>query len=169
MASEAPSSPPPDGTYGDGYATKPSLLRDAFSSIDNGSHTIQGVDDVTKLLENLELTVPTREDLTAVIESVAEEPSEINFVEFRRVVCISQNMLQEEEDGTTRTLMEVGGNRDQFIRVLDDHREECEKEGDYQEAKATYMRLCELRRDDDSRSRDELLYRQQVQKHAVCD
>jgi hypothetical protein len=31
--------------------------------------------------------------------------------------------------------MEVGGNRDQFIRVLDDHREECEKEGDYHEAK----------------------------------
>ena len=49
---------------------------------------------------------------------------------------MSQNMMQEEEDGTIRTLMEVGGNRDQFIRVLDDHREECEKEGDYHEAKA---------------------------------
>lgn len=46
------------------------------------------------------------------------------------VLCVT-----EEEDGTIRTLMEVGGNRDQFIRVLDDHREECEKEGDYHEAK----------------------------------
>jgi len=45
------------------------------------------------------------------------------------------SLFAEEEDGTIRTLMEVGGNRDQFIRVLDDHREECEKEGDYHEAK----------------------------------
>jgi len=159
--------PPGTGGYGDGYSQKPALLRDAFSSIDNGSHTINDVDDVTKLLEQLELTIPTREDLQAVIESVVEDPSEINFVEFRRIVCMSQNMMQEEEDGTIRTLMEVGGNRDQFIRVLDDHREECEKEGDYHEAKATYTRLCELRRDDDSRSRDELLYRQQVEADSV--
>ena len=38
---------------------------DAFASIDSGSHTINGVDDVTRLLEKLELTIPTREDLSA--------------------------------------------------------------------------------------------------------
>ena len=92
-----------------------------------------------------------------------------------------------EKDGLVQTLADAGGNREAFIDVLDDHRVECENEGDYEEvlsphlfiphpqilctsaracvhtfciqAKATYMRLCELRRDDDSRSRDELLNR----------
>jgi len=56
--------PSPGGEYGDGSAAaKTSLLRDAFASIDSGSHTIHGVDDVTKLLDELQLTIPTREDL----------------------------------------------------------------------------------------------------------
>lgn len=166
MTNEASS---PGGTYGDGSknSSRESVLRDAFTSIDSDTHTIQGADDVTKLLGKLGLTVPTREDLEAIINDVAVEPKEINFVEFRRVVCMSQDMLQEEEDGTIRTLADVGGNRDAFIRALDDHREECEKEGDYHEAKATYIRLCELRRDDDSRSRDELLTRQQMEADSV--
>merc|ERR1711959_857123 len=154
--------------YGDGaHSTKPSILREQFASIDNGTHTINGVDDVTKLIEELTLTVPNREDLQAIIQDVAEDDTEINFVQFRRIVVISQDMLQEEADGSIRTLADVGGNRDAFIRVLDDHREECEKEGDYHEAKASYIRLCELRRDDDSRSRDELLQRQQMEADSV--
>lgn len=32
--------------------------------------------------------------LGRVIMDAAEEPSEINFVEFRRIVCMSQDMLQ---------------------------------------------------------------------------
>merc|ERR1711998_86243 len=86
---------PEDGTFGDGHSFKPSLLRDAFASIDNGTHTITGVDDVTKLLELLDLTIPTREDLQAVIDEAAEEVDALNFVEFRRIVCMSQNMVQE--------------------------------------------------------------------------
>lgn len=58
---------PGGGTYGDANAGdgRPTLLRDAFASIDSGTHTINGVDDVTRLLEQLELTIPTREDLSA--------------------------------------------------------------------------------------------------------
>jgi len=158
---------PDSGTYGDSTPFKPSALREAFASIDNGSHTINGPDDVTKLLEALGLTLPQRDDLQSVIAEVTDEPSEINFVEFRRIVCMSQDMLQEDPDGNVVSLADIGGNRDAFIQVLDDHREECEKEGDYSEAKATYTRLCELRRDDDSRSRDELLGRQQMEADSV--
>ena len=56
------------GEFGDAGAnahTSEPLLREAFASIDSGSHTINGVDDVTRLLEKLQLTIPTREDLSA--------------------------------------------------------------------------------------------------------
>jgi len=154
-------------SYGDGHSQKDSVLKAAFASVDNGAHTIHGVDDVTKLLEVLGLTVPKREDLQAVIDDVAEEAPDMNFAEFRRIICMTQDMLQEQEDGSIVTLADIGGNRDAFIRALDDHREECEKEGDYHEAKATYVRLCELRADDDSKSRDELLSRQEVEAESV--
>merc|ERR1711959_848990 len=69
--------------YGDGaHSTKPSILREQFASIDNGTHTINGVDDVTKLIEQLTLTVPNREDLQAIIQDVAEDDTEINFIQF---------------------------------------------------------------------------------------
>jgi len=63
----SPTADSPSGTYGDGSANAggPALLREAFSSIDSGTHTINSVDDVTRLLEQLELTIPTREDLSA--------------------------------------------------------------------------------------------------------
>jgi len=144
-----------------------SLLRDAFCEVDTSStHCLHGVEDTEKALDTLKLTKPSKVDLESIIKEVAVDPANINFSEFRRVVCISQDMLQDT-DGVVQTLADVGGNREHFIEVLDDHREECEREGDYEEAKATYMRLCELRRDDDSRSRDELLNRQQMEAESV--
>ncbi len=68
MGSPSQQQQSPGGTYGDATAGGhggATLLRDAFASIDSGSHTINGVDDVTRLLEKLELTIPTREDLSA--------------------------------------------------------------------------------------------------------
>jgi len=145
---------------------RPRQLREAFASVDNGEHSINGFEDTSKLIDQLKLTQPTRVDLESIIAEVCADPSQLNFAEFRRVVCISQDMLQEK-DGVVQTLADAGGNREQFIEILDEHRIECEDEGDYEEAKATYMRLCELRRDDDSRSRDELLNRQQMEAESV--
>jgi len=152
------------GSTCDGFESR--LLRDSFSAVENNTHCIHGFDDTVSCLDTLGLTKPSKLDLDSIIQEVSSDPSNINFAEFRRIVCISQDMLQEK-DGLVQTLADAGGNREAFIDVLDDHRVECENEGDYEEAKATYMRLCELRRDDDSRSRDELLNRQQMEAESV--
>ena len=94
---------------------------------------------------------------------MSSDPSNINFAEFRRIVCISQDMLQgatqnyshlipigpsqpvtdparaAEKDGLVQTLADAGGNREAFIDVLDDHRVECENEGDYEEVLSPHL------------------------------
>ena len=42
--------------------------------------------------------------------------------------------MRAEKDGVVQTLADAGGNREQFIEILDEHRIEREDEGDYEEA-----------------------------------